>query len=158
MDAAATGPVWLKEPQIAASVLSALHFTERELQLCELHAWVVMSNHVQVVLTPHVPLWRITKAIKGFSARQANRILGRTGQPFWQRESFDRWIRNRRERERAVRYVEGNPVNAGLVKTPAEWPWSSAWGGLADPAGRLDTTGVVSHGRVQCRKARGNRN
>jgi REP element-mobilizing transposase RayT len=81
-----------------------------------------------VVVFPHAPLWRITKATKGFTAHEANRILGRTGHPFWQHESFDRWVRDRRELERIVRYVEENPVRAGLVRSAEEWPWSSASG------------------------------
>ena len=87
-----------------------------------------MSNHVHVMVFPRAPLWRITKAIKGFSAREANRILGRTGQPFRQHESFDHWVRDRRELGRIVRYVEENPVRAGLVGSAEEWPWSSASG------------------------------
>jgi putative transposase len=104
-----------------------------------------MPNHVHLVAIPQAAAWRITKTIKGFSAREANRILGRVGQPFWQHESFDHWIRDRREMERVLRYVESNPVKAGLVATAAEWPWSSASEGMADPAGRLDKTGVLSH-------------
>ena len=45
--------------------------------------------------------------------REANKLLGTTGQ-FWEREYFDRLIRNAAELERAVRYVVENPVKAGL--------------------------------------------
>jgi REP element-mobilizing transposase RayT len=141
----AAGPLWLRDSQVAETVVAALRFAQKELDLYELRAWVVMSNHVHMVVYPHAPLWKITKAVKGFTARQANQILGRTGQPFWQHESFDRWVRNQREMERTVRYVEANPVSAGLVKSPAEWRWSSAWGAEADPTGRLDKTGVMSY-------------
>ena len=48
------------------------------------------------------------------------------GQPFWQHESFDRWIRDRYELEKAIRYVERNPVHAGLVQREEDWEWSSA--------------------------------
>ena len=47
-------------------------------------------------------------------------MLGRTGS-FWQDESFDHWIRNGREMEGLIAYVEGNPLAAGLKN----WPWSS---------------------------------
>jgi putative DNA methylase len=47
-------------------------------------------------------------------------VLGRTG-VFWQDESFDHWIRNGRELESLIAYVEGNPTAAGLKN----WPWSS---------------------------------
>ena len=131
------------QAKVAAMVIQSLQFAERELRLYDLRAWV-MSNHVHVVVFPQAPVWRITKAIKGFTAKQANQILGRTGMPFWQHESFDRWIRNRRELERIVRYVEANPVTAGLVGSADQWPWSSAAANTADPQGQMDKTGVIS--------------
>ena len=68
----------------------------------------------------------ITGAIKGKSSRIANTILQRTGSPFWQDESFDHWIRSRAEFEETRSYIEANPVRAGLVSAPEEWPYSSA--------------------------------
>ena len=56
----------------------------------------------------------------------ANRILERTGMPFWQDESYDHWIRSGRELEEIITYVECNPVKAGLVAADEQWPWSSA--------------------------------
>jgi putative transposase len=64
--------------------------------------------------------------IKSASARAANAALGRSGKPFWQDESYDHWIRSGRERDAIIRYIHHNPVNAGLVAKPEEWPWSSA--------------------------------
>jgi hypothetical protein len=52
-------------------------------------------------------------------------MLGLTGQPFWQDESYDRLVRNDSEFERIVGYIERNPVSAGLAPTPGEFPWSS---------------------------------
>jgi hypothetical protein len=66
----------------------------------------------------------ITRAIKNNSARLANRILNRQGQPFWQNESFDRWIRTPAARDRAADYIENNPVSAGFVTRADQWPWS----------------------------------
>ena len=123
---AAAGPRWLGETAVAQCVVDALHFGERHLQLYALIAFCVMPNHVHVVVEPHAPMARITKSIKGFTARRANTILGRTGERFWQDESYDHWIRNAEERNRIVRYTECNPVAAGMVETPEEWRWSSA--------------------------------
>ncbi|HEX8847496.1 MAG TPA: hypothetical protein VF791_22830, partial [Pyrinomonadaceae bacterium] len=67
-----------------------------------------------------------TKTIKGFTAREANKLLNLTGQPFWQDESYDRWVRDETELKRIIRYIEHNPVSAGLVAKPEDWPWSSA--------------------------------
>jgi len=61
-----------------------------------------------------------------YTRRQANAILGRTGRPFWQDESFDHWVRGPEELEKIVRYIEENPVAAGLVERAERWRWSSA--------------------------------
>ncbi len=47
-----------------------------------------MPNHVHVVLEPRRALPQMMRWLKGRTARQANRILGRRGQPFWQDESY----------------------------------------------------------------------
>jgi type I restriction enzyme R subunit/putative DNA methylase len=83
------------------------------------------SRHI--LIDPRAELSRITKAVKNFSARQANAILERTGQPFWQDESYDHWVRGRDEMEKIVRYIEHNPVAAGLVERVEAWRWSSAF-------------------------------
>jgi len=126
MDLAGTGPTWLKHPEVARSVVETLFLAANRWELYELFAWVVMANHVHTLLAPHKPLWEVTRAVKNTSAREANRILGRTGQPFWQAESYDRWVRSAEEFHRIVRYIEWNPVKAGLVERIEQWPWSSA--------------------------------
>ena len=125
LDQASFGPLWLRNPQIAERVLFAITEAQRQ-KMLQVRAYVLMVNHVHVLLTPLLPLEQITKRIKGVSARQANRILLRTGVPFWQDESFDRWVRNPAESLKIRTYIERNPVTAGLVMRPEDWPWSSA--------------------------------
>ena len=108
------------------TVVETLHYGAQRLGLYELRAWVVMMNHVHILINPAARTQRITKAIKNYSARQANTILGRTGLPFWHDESYDHWTRGPDGSERIVRYIEANPVAAGLVKRVEDWPWSSA--------------------------------
>jgi REP element-mobilizing transposase RayT len=127
LDRAATGPRWFGDEQVAQCVVDALLYGEHELHLYRLRAWVLMMNHLHILIYPEADLSRITKAIKTFSARQANAILGRTGQPFWQDESYDHWVRSPGELEKIVRYIEGNPVTAGLVSRAQDWRWSSAF-------------------------------
>ena len=65
-------------------------------------------------------------SLKRFTAREGNKILGVTGRPFWQEESYDRVVRDEIEFRRIKRYIEMNPVKAGFVATPEEFLWSSA--------------------------------
>jgi REP element-mobilizing transposase RayT len=60
-------------------------------------------------------------SLKGYTARLANRTLGCTGAPFWQAESYDHWVRNEDEYRRIVRYIESNPVKAGLVEVAEDY-------------------------------------
>lgn len=124
LDRAATGPKWLGRPDIAQLVVKQLR--QGSGSCYELHAFVVMPNHVHVLLTPWIELADITRAIKGRSARHANTALGRTGIPFWQDESFDHWIRHPAQFEKVRAYIENNPVRAGLAQGPEQWPFSSA--------------------------------
>jgi len=126
LDAAGSGPVWLRVPDIADEVARAILFAEGDLQLYRRLAWVVMTNHVHLLIEPLAPLARITKTLKGFTARKCNLLLGRRNVPFWQEESYDHWARNEGEVQRITAYIEGNPVTAGLVAKPEDWRWSSA--------------------------------
>ncbi|MGD0050068.1 MAG: transposase [Bryobacteraceae bacterium] len=126
VDKAAFGPVWLKDACVANVVADALRYGETQRQFYLLRAWVIMPNHVHAVFAPSVHLPVITRWLKGSTARKANQILCRTGKPFWQDESFDHQVRSEAELERIVRYVEQNPVSAGLVARAGDWPWSSA--------------------------------
>ena len=90
-----------------------------------------MPNHCHALVEPNVPLRRLLAWWKGQSARLVNRMLERTGQPFWQDESYDRWMRTQREMVLTANYIERNPVSAGLVERAEDWQWSSAWRGRA---------------------------
>jgi REP element-mobilizing transposase RayT len=120
------GPHWLSDPQVAQEVAQAIRCRESQRRLYDLVAWVVMPNHVHLLILPRVALPRITHWIKGRTAREANLLLGRSGGPFWQDESYDHCVRNEKEICRIVAYIEENPVSAGLAASPEDWPWSSA--------------------------------
>jgi type I restriction enzyme R subunit/putative DNA methylase len=135
IDRAVWGPTWLRDRRIASLVVQTLVAGETERKFYQLRAYAVMPNHMHVVLLPKVALPAITRWLKGSTARRANQTLARTGQRFWQDESYDHWIRTQSELERIVRYVERNPVSAGLVSCEAEWPWSSAAKAGAAPLG-----------------------
>jgi len=118
------GACWLKDPAIATLVQDAiLHFDGQRYRLL---AWCIMPNHVHVLLEPTSgnSLGTILRTWKSFSARHANRVLGRDG-PFWHRDYFDRYIRDDGHLERTIYYVENNPVKAGLTAVSSAWPWSS---------------------------------
>jgi type I restriction enzyme R subunit/putative DNA methylase len=119
------GPTFLKQEAIATIVVDSLIRGEA-LGHYKLGPFVVMANHVHVLILPSISPSLLLKSLKGATAREANRLLGRTGEQFWQRESYDHWVRNETEWKRITRYIENNPVKAGLVARPEDFPWSSA--------------------------------
>jgi len=118
LDKAHYGPKWLAEAAIADLMCKALHNLDG--QVYTLEAYCVMPNHVHLVCTPLsiqgevYPLSKIMQSLKGNTARQANLLLGRTGD-FWQHESYDHVVRDAVELKRIVNYVLANPSRAGLA-------------------------------------------
>jgi putative transposase len=125
LDAASYGPLWLSDPIVAESIVSTLKMGESRDDY-SLLAYVLMANHIHLLIQPHIPVAEIMKSIKGITSRNANKILDRTGKTFWQDESFDHWTRSPAEEQRIRCYIENNPVKAHLAAKPQDWPWSSA--------------------------------
>src|SRR5258708_15555399 len=125
LDTTRLGPMYLLQQSIARVVVACLH-RGALLGHYQLGAFVIMSNHVHVLLLPRISPSRLMQSLKGASAREANRILGRTGETFWQAESYDHWVRDEKERQRIAGYIENNPVKAGLVQRAEDYRWSSA--------------------------------
>jgi putative DNA methylase len=65
-------------------------------------------------------------SLKSFTANEANKFLGRTGK-FWQRESYDHWVRGHAELTRIAEYIANNAVSANLVQNACEWPFCSSY-------------------------------
>jgi putative DNA methylase len=126
LDTLLSGPTYLRQPAVAEMVVEAIQYGAETLRHYTLHAFVVMPNHVHLLVTPAVPLPRLTKSLKGITAKRANAILGLTGVTFWQDESYDHVVRSQREFARIRSYIEDNPARAGLVKDASAYRWSSA--------------------------------
>ncbi len=120
------GQCYLRDPRVARMAQDALLYFDAARY--HLRAWVVMPNHLHLLLTP-LPghkLSKIMQSRKTYTAREANKILGRAGQ-FWQEDYFDRYIRDERHYFTTINYIENNPVKARLCERPADWPYSSAY-------------------------------
>lgn len=140
------GECHLRDPRIATLCEAALRFFHSERY--ELRAWCVMPNHVHVLV--QVWDWPLSKMVQSWKikvAREATRFLASERraparlepsagadlpsrssalQPFWQREYWDTVIDGEEQEHKAIRYIEGNPVNAKLCRRAEDWPFSSA--------------------------------
>jgi len=120
------GSCFLRDVRVAQIVQDSLiHFDHKRYNL---HAWVVMPNHIHFLITPFEgnSLESIAHSIRSFTAHEANKLLNRRGQ-FWMHEPFDRYIRDADHFETVVAYIENNPVKARLCKNANEWKFSSAY-------------------------------
>ena len=119
------GEAFLTDPVCAQVVIDTWRHFDGERY--ELLAWVVMPNHVHVVVHPYPDscLAGIINGWKTFSARRINEQLGRRGS-CWMLDYWDRYVQDEEHLQRVIAYVEHNPVTAGLCEKAEEWPWSSA--------------------------------
>jgi REP element-mobilizing transposase RayT len=140
------GECCLRDARIAGIMEDALlHFHSTRYELL---AWSVMPNHVHVLVDVKMtPLWKIIQNWKVRSENQARKLMplerrapSRREASFdtnlpgrcpafrlkWQREYWDTFMRDEAQRQKAIRYIENNPVKAKLCKTPEVWKFSSA--------------------------------
>lgn len=148
------GSCVLQDADCARIIESSLLFgDDRRYRLL---AWVVMPNHVHVLIEQH-DTWPLAKVVQSWKRHTSRKIHNLTtipgwpsgspsctrpdSNPLWQRDYWDRFIRNEKHLLTTIRYIENNPVAAGLCDTPEEWEWSSASSGregrvqLGDPRG-----------------------
>lgn len=133
------GKCFLKDKRVAHIVAQKIR--EYNLSLYDLRAYCIMPNHVHLLIDTsvqmindrytyqvdvpdnYIQLDKIMQLIKGGSAFLANQILSRKGS-FWSKDSYDRYVRNNHEYQNIYQYIIENPVKAGLVSDPKEYPFT----------------------------------
>lgn len=102
-------------------------------------AYCMMPNHVHLVMVPDRESG-LREALGEAHRRYTRYVNFREGWRghLWQ-ERFHSFVMDERYLLSAVRYVEMNPVSAGLCKQPGDWPWSSAGAHLKGEDDRLVT-------------------
>lgn len=111
------------EDRLAYLGLLCLHAREQQ---CRVHAYVLMGNHVHLLVTPDLPggLSRMMQAVNRSYVRRINRARGRTG-TLWEGRFHSTLIDTDRYLLACQRYIELNPVRAGIVAHPGDYRWSS---------------------------------
>jgi REP element-mobilizing transposase RayT len=119
----------LREGGITKSVTRAPSPAEKPISRIRLYAVVVMPDHVHMLLKPlrdengwPYPLPDILQCFKGATAHRINRLSQISG-PVWEEESFDHVLRSEEWLNEKCEYLRQNPVQAGLVRRPEDYPW-----------------------------------
>ena len=122
---AGSGSAPLRRDEAAAALVAA--FAALPDEGVSVPHFAIMPNHWHALLEPagteSIDLRCVMTRLKGRTSRAVNLALGRSG-TLWQREWFDRWMRDDAEWSRCVDYVRLNPVKAGLVRDWQEDPWT----------------------------------
>ncbi len=108
---AGCGSCFMNDSRVARLVTDAITFFDG--RRYDLYAWCVMPNHVHVVAQMFDRIDRIVASWKSYTAKEANRLLGRSGK-FWQDDYWDRLVRNPEDLQKKIAYVVNNPIKAGL--------------------------------------------
>lgn len=101
---------------------------------CDLHAYVLMTNHVHLLLTPHTGegISKVMQGLGRYYVQYFNYTYQRTG-TLWEGRYRATLLDSEQYLLTCMRYIELNPVRACMVSHPQEYPWSSY---------RLNATGV----------------
>ena len=93
---------------------------------CDIHAYVLMTNHVHLLITPHSEngISKVMQYIGRYYVQYFNFQYQRTG-TLWEGRYKSTLLDSESYLLTCSRYIELNPVRAGIVKDPAEYPWSS---------------------------------
>jgi putative transposase len=122
---------------------------------CDLHAYVLMSNHVHLLATGHDAggISLMMQAVGRRFARHVNDVHGRTG-TLYEGRFKSSLVETERYFLTCMRYIELNPVRAGMVADPGQFPWSShrenasgSPSGLLSPHAEYLRLGDDSHAR-----------
>ena len=97
----------------------------------ELHASVILDDHVHIIINPTDTLSKIMHGIKSFTAHEINKMLNRKGK-VWQDESNDRVIRSEDEFLEKINYIANNPIKADLATVYEDYKWLYIKGWIND--------------------------
>lgn len=139
---------YLTRPDIAEMIVEAIEHREQE-GIWTVYSYALMPNHLHLFFSfgttiqpmeynrcsawtqpacqssaEPISLWKTISNFKRWTGNKANRLLD---QPlhtrFWQREWFDHWSRTPEESDKIIRYIQANPIKAGLIREGEVWPW-----------------------------------
>ena len=122
----------LGEPEMASEVVAAIEHREVN-GIWTMFSYAVMPNHLHLFFSlgegsetkEPAELKETLNGFKKWLAVRGKETLGLDpDKPFWQREWFDHWSRSHEYDRRFISYIHNNPVKAGLVSHPADWPYS----------------------------------
>ncbi len=132
------GECYLQQREVAKVIIGELELMDGK--HFDLQAYCIMPNHLHLLVDTsiqlqgkdinesnlddnYIQLNEVLKGFKGRSARYANQAIGRSGN-FWQKDSYDHYVRDDKEWNNIANYILNNPVKAGLAEQQSDWEYS----------------------------------
>lgn len=114
-----------RDSRLCQTLLANLRFYRDRMKF-GLHGYVIMPDHVHLLITPRQPttISDIMRNLKSYTSKEIGAALSIQG-PVWQRRFFDRVIRNEEQFRATLDYIHLNPVKAGLVRSADDYEFSS---------------------------------
>ena len=93
---------------------------------CDLHAYVLMTNHVHLLITPHseTALAKVMQMLGRYYVQYFNYTYDRSG-TLWEGRYKATLLDSEQYLLSCMRYIELNPIRADMVEHPRDYPWSS---------------------------------
>ncbi|MGH9547498.1 MAG: REP-associated tyrosine transposase [Terriglobales bacterium] len=130
-----TSVTWDRRPlfrsETAARLFLDILFSYRERGIFQLYEFVLMPDHIHLLLAPKATL-ALERAMQFVKGGYSHRFMKETGSrmAIWQRSFTNHRIRDGMDLETHRRYIHLNPLRAGLVESPKDYPYSSAYPGF----------------------------
>ncbi len=104
----------------------------RERGIFQLYEFVVMPDHLHLLIAPK-PTIALERAMQFIKGGFSHRFMKETGSKMeiWERSFTNHRVRDESDYEQHRRYIHLNPVRAGFVETPRDYPYSSAHAGFS---------------------------
>ena len=120
---------FLAMENIAPILMDAFDYLE-EKYIWRFPSFVIMPNHVHCLCIDdqkgeRIGLTEIFGQLKSYTGKKTNKILNKEGR-VWVDENFDHWCRTPEKEESVIKYINNNPVKAGLVQKSEDWKWKNS--------------------------------
>src|SRR5579863_10682935 len=131
-----TSVIWERRPlfrsEPAATLFVETLFGYHDRGIFQLYEFVLMPDHIHLLLAPK-PTLALERAMQFIKGGYSHRFMKETGSriEIWQRSFTNHRIREALDYEKHRSYIRSNPVRAGLVERPQDYPFSSAYPGFS---------------------------
>jgi REP-associated tyrosine transposase len=119
---------YFRSPRVARWLLESLQQITVQ-QSFSLRVYCLMPDHLHVLLQGDSPASDLLSFVKTFKHKTTFYFRAKTGKTLWQISYFDHIVRTAEDLSKTAEYILSNPVRAGLVSRPNDYPYARMFPG-----------------------------